>query len=191
MTARPSPFAAELVRIAHEAGLLILKHYANKAEARIKADASPVTAADEEAEAHIEAALKRLAPGTPIVAEEAMAAGRKPEIAGRFFLVDPLDGTKEFLNRNGEFTVNIALIEHGRPVCGVVLAPAKERAFAGETGQGCFEIAAPATGPLDMARARVIAARAAPKDGMVVIASRTHRDTKTDEYLAEIGRAHV
>lgn len=184
MTQTLSPFAAELARIAHEAGRLILKHYANGPEARIKPDASPVTAADEEAEAHIEAALTRLSPGTPIVAEEAMAKGHRPAIGERFFLVDPLDGTKEFLKRNGEFTVNIALIAHGRPICGVVLAPAKERAFVGETGKDAFELAAPEHGGLNLASARPIRARKAPQEGLVVIASRTHRDTKTDEYLA-------
>jgi 3'(2'), 5'-bisphosphate nucleotidase len=184
MTQTLSPFAAEMVRIAHEAGRIILKHYANGTKARIKSDSSPVTAADEEAEAHIEAALGRLSPETPIVAEEAMAKGRKPILGERFFLVDPLDGTKEFLKRNGEFTVNIALIEKTRPVCGVVLAPAQGRAFAGETGRGAFELAAPETEPLHVEKARVLQARRAPENGLIAIASRTHRDTKTDEYLA-------
>jgi len=179
-----SPFAAALATIAHEAGRLILKHYAQGAEARTKADQSPVTAADEEAEALILSRLAALAPEIPVVAEEEMAAGRLPKVGTRFFLVDPLDGTKEFLKGNGEFTVNIALIENQRPQCGVVLAPAKARAFIGDGANGAFELAAPEDLPLDASQAEPIRARKAPKDGLVVIASRTHRDTKTDEYLA-------
>ena len=184
MTAPMSPFAASLAGIAHEAGRLILRHYAEGTETRAKADESPVTAADEEAEALILTRLAELAPGVPIVAEEEAAAGRLPKVGTRFFLVDPLDGTKEFIKRNGEFTVNIALIENGRPVCGVVLAPAKARAFIGDGANGAFELAAPADLPLDVSQAQRIRARKAPVDGMVVIASRTHRDTKTEEYLA-------
>ena len=187
-----SRFTASLAEIAHEAGRLILKHYASGAKARVKKDASPVTAADEEAEALILARLAQLAPGVPIVAEEEVAAGRLPKTIGaRFFLVDPLDGTKEFLKRNDEFTVNIALIENGRPVCGVVLAPAKARAFVGDGSNGAFELAAPEDLPLDVSRAESIRARKAPKDGLVVIASRSHRDTKTDEYLAAYNVANL
>jgi 3'(2'), 5'-bisphosphate nucleotidase len=172
-----------LAEIAQDAGRLILNHYAGFSTARAKADSSPVTAADEEAEALILDRLKALAPDIPVIAEEAMAAGRMPEIGARFFLVDPLDGTKEFLQKNGEFTVNIALIEGGKPVAGVVLAPAKERAFVGEYGRA-FEIPAPPHGPLAIADAHAIHARPAPRDGLIAIASRTHRDSQTDAYLA-------
>ena len=184
MSAPMSPFAASLARIAHEAGRLILSHYAGSAEARLKADLSPVTAADEEAEKLILARLAELAPGVPVIAEEEVAAGRLPKVGNRFFLVDPLDGTKEFVKRNGEFTVNIALIENRRPVCGVVLAPAKARAFIGDGPNGAFELAAPEDLALDVAQTEPIRARKPPEDGLVVIASRTHRDTKTEEYLA-------
>src|SRR6266550_9343037 len=184
MSARMSPFAASLAGIAHEAGRLILKHYAQSTEARLKADFSPVTAADEEAEELILARLAELAPGVPAIAEEEVAAGRLPKVGSRFFLVDPLDGTKEFVKRNGEFTVNIALVENRRPVCGVVLAPAKARAFIGDGVNGAFELAAPEDLVLDVTQAKPIGARKAPVDGLVVIASRTHRDAKTEEYLA-------
>ncbi len=184
MSACLSPFAAGLAAIAHEAGRLILKHYAGRPIVRAKADESPVTAADEEAEALIEARLVKFAPGVPIIAEEAVAAGRVPKVGRRFFLVDPLDGTKEFLKRNGEFTVNIALIEDGLPVCGVVLAPAKARAFIGEVGKSAFELAAPDNAALDFKRVKPIRVRAVPADGIVALVSRTHRDLKTEEYLA-------
>jgi 3'(2'), 5'-bisphosphate nucleotidase len=178
-----SPFAARLAEIAHEAGRVILGHYHNAVEARAKADLSPVTLADEEAEALIEARLLELDASLPIIAEEAMAAGRERAIGARFFLVDPLDGTKEFLQRNGEFTVNIALIEQGVPVLGVVHAPALGRAFLGERDRAC-ELAAPAGAPLAMANARPIRARRPSAEGVVAVVSRTHRSSKTEEYLA-------
>ena len=110
----------------------ILDVYSRPIVATHKSDGSPVTEADERAEAVI---LDRLAAiGLPVLAEESVAAGRIPALDGRFFVVDPLDGTKEFLKRNGEFTVNIALVEAGRPVLGVVFAPATGVLYAGEGG---------------------------------------------------------
>lgn len=178
-----SPLAGELGRIAHDAGRLILKHYANVSEVRTKADSSPVTKADEEAEALILDRLATLDPGVPVVAEEAVSKGHVPKLGTRFFLVDPLDGTKEFLQRNGEFTVNIALIEHGRPIAGVVIAPAKARAFVGDSGNGAFELAAPEDLPIEIETAQRIRARKPPSGGLVAVVSRTHRDTKTEQYL--------
>src|SRR5258706_16130062 len=142
MSAAIPPFAAELARIAHDAGRLILKHYAEVIEVRAKADSSPVTAADEEAETLILRRLAKLAPGIPVIAEEAMAKGHRPQPSPRFFLVDPLDGTKEFLKKNGEFTGNIPLIEEVRPGFRVVLAARHAPAFIGGTGFGGFEACA-------------------------------------------------
>jgi 3'(2'), 5'-bisphosphate nucleotidase len=173
-----------LARIAYDAGEIILRHYVEEIVAHDKADLSPVTAADVEAEKFILARLHHLVPGVPIVAEEEVSAGRVPKTAGRFFLVDPLDGTKEFINRNGEFTVNIAEIVDGKPVRGVVHAPAKERLFFGELLSGAFEIDAKPGGAPDFAEARPICARSAPTNGaLVAVASRSHRDKKTEEYL--------
>jgi 3'(2'), 5'-bisphosphate nucleotidase len=183
MTA-PSDFARALAETAWHAGEIILSHYAAGVEARRKEDHSPVTAADEEAETFILARLKALSPNETVIAEEEVSAGHVRAIGARFFLVDPLDGTKEFISRNGEFTVNIAEIENGKPVRGVVYAPAKNRLFIGEVGRGAFEIAtAPGALP-DFAAAKPIAVRPIPADGMVAVASRSHRDSKTDEYLA-------
>ena len=119
--------------IAERAGIEILKIYRTGFAVEKKADASPVTAADRAAEALITAAIRaEITDAFPIVAEEAFAQGTTPDVGVRpFWLVDPLDGTKEFVARNGEFTVNIALIENGRPVAGVVLAPALELAYWG------------------------------------------------------------
>jgi 3'(2'), 5'-bisphosphate nucleotidase len=186
MTSILSGFARELASIALSAGQLILRHYEAGVTVRAKADHSPVTAADEEAEALIEARLNALAPEIPVIGEEAMAAGRQVAIGERFFLVDPLDGTKEFLQRNGEFTVNIALIERGGPLCGVVVAPAQQRGWLGDMMDGyanayAFTAREGASEPSDL---RAIRARRAPPDGLIAVVSRSHRDSKTEEYLA-------
>mgnify|MGYP001443671500 CR=1 FL=1 len=129
----PMRLLEEICRIAREAGAAILPHYANPdLVALSKADASPVTAADHAAEAVIVAGLRRLTPDIPIVAEELIAAGETPDVSGgRFWLVDPLDGTKEFIKKIPEFTVNIALVQGTRPVLGVVYAPASDSLYAG------------------------------------------------------------
>jgi 3'(2'), 5'-bisphosphate nucleotidase len=125
-------------RLAREAGALILQVYAQDFAVRGKADASPVTEADERAEACIVAGLHTLMPDVPVVAEEAVARGNVPAVAERFWLVDPLDGTREFVQRNGEFTVNIALIEAGAPVLGVVFVPVNGVLYAGAVRQGAW-----------------------------------------------------
>jgi 3'(2'), 5'-bisphosphate nucleotidase len=168
---------AQMVDAARNAGALIMRHYAGEIVRREKADKSPVTLADEEAEYLIIRDLAKVAPAIPVVAEESAAAGAKPDVSGGvFFLVDPLDGTKEFLNRNGEFTVNIALIEHGEPTAGVVFAPAIGRMF-----WGCDAKAFEEHGKNP---AKQIKTRPTPADGMTAIASRSHRDRLTEEYLA-------
>src|SRR6185295_53571 len=140
MDATLSPRLKALVRIARAAGLVVMRHYEAGCDTRIKSDRSPVTDADEEAEKLILAELATAFPGVPVVAEEEAAAGRIAAVGARFFLVDPVDGTKEFVKRGGEFTVNIGEILDGNPVSGVVFAPAIGRLFVGETGQGAFEL---------------------------------------------------
>ena len=163
--------------VARAAGAVVMEVYATDFAVRGKDDASPVTLADERAEALIVPALAALLPGVPVVAEEAVAAGRIPQIGERFWLVDPLDGTKEFVSRNGEFTVNIALIEGGVPVLGVVFAPALGRLFAGAAGLGARVE--------DAAGRRAIACRATPPNGLTVVASRSHGDAAAlDAFLA-------
>jgi 3'(2'), 5'-bisphosphate nucleotidase len=140
MGATLSSHLQTLVAIAEAAGTVVMRHYEAGCDARVKADRSPVTDADEEAERLILAELARHFPGVPVVAEEAAAAGEIVEAGAHFFLVDPVDGTKEFVKRGGEFTVNIGEIVDGEPVAGVVLAPAIGRLFVGKTGEGAFEI---------------------------------------------------
>ena len=133
----PALLMPELVKLAEAAGEVIMRVYAGEIEVEMKDDRSPVTAADGAAEKVIIARLRELTPNIPIVAEEAVAAGDLPDVAGGdFWLVDPLDGTKEFISRNGEFTVNIALVSSRQPVAGVVYAPAIETMWWGAVGHG-------------------------------------------------------
>jgi 3'(2'), 5'-bisphosphate nucleotidase len=170
----PATLLAPLTDLARDAGRVILDIYARADFGqRDKPDSSPVTDADHAAEAIILARLRALTPGVPVVAEEEVAAGRVPAVDGRpFWLVDPLDGTKEFLRRNGEFTVNIALVERGRLILGVVLAPVLSRLWrgvvAGADRAGFAEEVAPD------GTARRIAVRRVPPEGVTVYTSRTH-----------------
>jgi 3'(2'), 5'-bisphosphate nucleotidase len=173
----PLALLDRLLPIARAAGDAILQVYATDFQVRGKADESPVTAADERAEAVILPALAELTPEVPVVSEEAVAAGRIPRVGERFWLVDPLDGTKEFIKRNGEFTVNIGLIERGAPVLGVVLAPALDRLYAGAAKHGAYRE--------DAARRQRIECRVAPSAGLTVVASRSHGDTEAlERFLA-------
>src|SRR3954452_6787247 len=117
----------DLAEAAREAGEAILHIVQRGFDVDTKADSSPVTEADRAAELVILAALARSAPGVPVIAEEEVAAGRIPARAGTYFLVDPLDGTKEFVRGGEDYTVNIGLIENGSPRLGVVFAPATGR----------------------------------------------------------------
>jgi 3'(2'), 5'-bisphosphate nucleotidase len=172
-----------IVKLAEQAAAVILEHYRDDAAVRLKADASPVTVADEAAEAVILAGLAELTPSIPVVAEETVAAGRIPTLDdGPFWLVDPLDGTKEFISRNGEFTVNIALIEGGEAVLGVVLAPALGKVWWGARGHGAMARDG------DGARPRKIAVRPKPAQP-VAVASRSHADPQTEAFLDQAGVA--
>ena len=166
-----------LASIARDAGRLVLEVYATDFAVGGKDDDSPVTEADQRAEEQIAAALRQLAPGLPIVAEEAVAGGHVPVVEAQFWLVDPLDGTREFISRNGEFTVNIALVVRGRPVLGVVFAPALGQLYAGDVSSGAW---------LETSgRRRPIRCRKVPESGLTVLGSRSHGDAAAlDAFLA-------
>jgi 3'(2'), 5'-bisphosphate nucleotidase len=174
-----------LVEASLVAGRAILKVYHSDFAFHVKADASPVTEADTAAEAILLAALARLAPGIPVVAEEECAAGRIPSVGDAFFLVDPLDGTKEFVRRGGDFTVNVALVEQGSPTLGVVYAPAAGRLYAGDgalgvawsaqaTDTAASEVSLGAPAPLHVRT---------PGAAYVVVASKSHATPAIDAYL--------
>jgi len=173
-----------LIYSAQRAGAAIMAVYATDFSVREKADASPVTAADEAAEKILLADLAAIAPGVPVVAEESVAAGKVPVVAQRFFLVDPLDGTKEFVSHRDEFTVNIALIENGEPVLGVVFAPARHELYWGDVRAGkAGHIDADPDGTMP-SMGNAISTRAAPPRGLTAVASRSHRTPETDAFLA-------
>src|SRR5436309_15607240 len=155
----------QVIDLAHAAGEEVLAVYATDCEARTKADGSPVTEADERAQDVICTALAKLSPGVPILAEESCDPRSEPPPGGSFWLVDPLDGTKEFLSRDGAFTVNIGLIEDGEPVLGVVLAPALGRLFAADGATAVAE---------DESGRRSLSARTTPAAGATLISSRSH-----------------
>lgn len=178
MTISPASLLPALEDLARRAGAVILEVYNSDFAVERKDDDSPVTEADRRAEALILPGLAALLPGVPAVAEEEAAAGRRPSLDGNaFWLVDPLDGTKEFIKRNGEFTVNIALVSGGVPVAGVVYAPAQDKLWSGASGAGASAE--------DSAGRRAIACRPLPAQGAVVLTSRSHRNpTALEEWMA-------
>lgn len=163
-----SALLPDLTHMIQQAGRCILSIYAGDHEVTQKSDDSPVTAADLAAEKIILEGLNALTPNIPVIAEEAANAGQIPAIGTYFWLVDPLDGTKEFIQKNGEFTVNIALIEDGKPVLGLVLAPALDELYGGVAGKGAWMTKNGVTTP--------ISARTPPEQGLTVVSSRSHGD---------------
>ena len=165
----------KIVELARQAGKTILEFYDTDYEVETKDDDSPVTQADIAADELICAGLAKIAPEIPIISEE----GNKilPEGAQRFWLVDPLDGTKGFISKTGQFTVNIGLIENGKPVLGVIYVPTQDKMYYGiidESGNRAF------------ADEKPISCRKVPPEGMVVVASKSHRCEQTDEFIAKL-----
>ena len=173
-----------LEKAALEAGAAILRVAAEGHGVRMKPDLSPVTDADMQAEAIILAHLARAFPAVPVVAEEEIAAGRMPEVhCSRFFLVDALDGTKEFINGHADYTVNIALIDAGAPVAGAVYAPAYRKLYLAGEGQAEAVVIDVRGVPLERRAIRTRETETPP----VAIASRSHNSPRTGEYLSGLG----
>ncbi|MGH6800187.1 MAG: 3'(2'),5'-bisphosphate nucleotidase CysQ [Methylocella sp.] len=171
--------------IALEAAVAVMAVYAGDSRARRKSDGSPVTDADDAAEDII---LKRLAmrlPNLPVLAEEAAARGEKMVVGQAFILVDPVDGTREFLSHNGEFTVNIGLIVDSVPHAGVVYAPAFGQLWIGGASASTCNVAPGAALP-PPAKRRVIHARPAAQQGLTALVSRSHLDPATEAFLAKL-----
>ncbi|WP_341212627.1 3'(2'),5'-bisphosphate nucleotidase CysQ [uncultured Limimaricola sp.] len=169
-------------KLAIEAGEKIMEIYDGPDfDVRAKSDDSPVTAADEAADALISAGLRAAFPDMPLVTEE--QSDSHGQTVSTFLIVDPLDGTKEFVQRRGDFTVNIALVEDGQPTRGVVYAPAKNRLFYTDASgvsveeQGPFDADTPGTtAPIKVAT---------PNAALRVVASKSHRDAATDDYIGK------
>lgn len=165
----------DISEAAREAGEAILSVVRHGFDVEAKKDASPVTVADRAAELIILAALARAAPGVPVIAEEEVAAGRIPAHGDTFFLVDPLDGTKEFVRGGDDYTVNVGLIEHGSPRLGVVYAPASGRLHGGSVGLGAW---------LDEGNGRQPIRTRPRGEDLIAVASKSHLNQATMDYLA-------
>ncbi|MEP6982452.1 MAG: 3'(2'),5'-bisphosphate nucleotidase CysQ [Sphingomicrobium sp.] len=166
----------DLAEAAREAGEAIRAIVARGFETETKRDSSPVTEADRAAELIILAALARSAPGVPVIAEEEVAAGRIPSHDHTYFLVDPLDGTKEFVRGGDDYTVNIGLIEHDRPILGVVFAPATGCLHGGRVGAGAW---------VDAGQGRTVIQTRSRGERMTAVASKSHLNQATIDYLQE------
>jgi len=166
----------DLAEAAREAGQAILDIVRRGFETESKRDSSPVTEADRAAELIILAALARAAPGVPVIAEEEVAAGRIPEHGNTYFLVDPLDGTKEFVRGGDDYTVNIGLIEQGVPTLGVVFAPATGRLHGGGRGSGAW---------VDDGRGRISIKTRSRGEQITAVASKSHLNQATIDYLQQ------
>lgn len=182
----PASCFLPLLDLALKAGRAIMEVYEGTIEVTNKADESPLTAADLASHRVIAEGLARDFPDIYLLSEE----GREEPFETRarltrLWIVDPLDGTKEFIKRNGEFTVNIALVEGGRPVWGVVSAPALGVTYWGGRGYGAFRIRAGGTAD------RIRAASEIPGEGVTVVKSRSHPSPELEEYLAGIKVAGV
>jgi 3'(2'), 5'-bisphosphate nucleotidase len=181
MTTDPNKLLLDVTALAREAGRAILEVYASSFSVQEKADSSPLTEADLRSEKLILAGLRRIAPEIPVLSEETgQSAWAVRRNWSRLWVVDPLDGTKEFVRRNGEFTVNIALVDNHRPVLGIVHAPALERDYFACEGIGAFRSDARAAGrPIRVSRRGSGAVR--------VVGSRSHRGSSLDGFLSRVG----
>lgn len=186
--------ARDLMPAVLEAGRAIMAHFTAGTQVSQKSDGSPVTAADEDAEAILLRALHAIAPQIAVVAEESASAGRIPAAADTFFLVDPLDGTREFTSGRPEFTINIALVEHGEPVFGLIYAPAMSKLYwtqgAGEAFMATIAPGAPAPNSL---QGTPLACRK-PGEALTIVASRSHGSDDLEDWLhgiAVAGRANI
>lgn len=182
--------ATTLASIALAAGKEIMRVYRTDFGVSHKDDHSVLTEADGLAEAIILKGLAEADPTLQVIAEESVAGGHMPEHGARFALVDPLDGTKEFVAKNGEFTVNIAIIEHGRPVMGVVYVPAQHRLFVAESPAFAWQSKTAPDGPVPTKRSP-LRIRPAPAKGLTAVASKSHRSPDTDEWLSHYPIAEI
>jgi 3'(2'), 5'-bisphosphate nucleotidase len=167
------------------AGFIVWDHFCRTSVVKYKSDSSPVTEADKAAETVILAALRAAAPDIPVVAEEEAAAGRVPHVGKAFFLVDPLDGTKEFIKRGTDFTVNIGLIENGAPTMGAVYAPARTTVYWGDcVSKEAWRAAQPPRAARGAAEPITVRK---PMEPPCAVASKSHNTRETEAWLAHAG----
>lgn len=178
-------FMSAMCQMALDAGAVIMQHYRDGVAEEKKADKSPVTQADRDAETLLENALAELAPGIQVIGEEACAEQTPERLDEVFFLLDPLDGTRDFVAKRDNFTVNIGLIYKAYPISGVIYAPVHEKLYF--SGPDCaFQIDIAPDGALDIAKAKRLETAPLDPGGLNVIASRSHRDEKTDALIEKL-----
>ncbi len=180
MTDNADQLARTLALICAEAAKPVMEVYAKDFTPEQKEDRSPVTEADKRAEVVILEMLERLVPGIPVMAEEQMSEGIGCDTSGDFFLVDPVDGTKEFIKKNGEFTINIGLIRDRKPVVGCVYAPALDKIYLG--GRQAFAATLSPGDAFDPKALAPIATRTPPAHGLTAVMSRSHADPRTQDF---------
>jgi 3'(2'), 5'-bisphosphate nucleotidase len=174
----------DLTRIVARASSVIRGISPAAAAAQLKPDQSPVTAADVASEAAILEGLARLLPGVPVLSEEMASAKAPPALNGSFFVVDPLDGTREFIAGRDEFTVNLAIVTRGTPVLGIIAAPNRGQVWRGIVGRQAEQLRLLADGA---DQPRPIRARRWPEQNGVAVVSRSHLDPATEAFLERLG----
>lgn len=185
MTQARDTIARQFAEICLAAARPVMEVYGSDFDVERKDDMSPVTEADRRAEAVILQHLADLMPGVPVIAEESFDAAALHDPRARFVLVDPVDGTKEFIARNGEFTINIALVEDRIPLAGAVYAPALQRLYFG--GETAFAVEIAPGLRLEVRGAGRVSARSAPERGRTAVMSRSHADSDTRALAARLG----
>lgn len=178
-------FMRALCQMALNAGDVIMTHYRNGVTEETKADKSPVTQADRDAEILLEKALKALAPDIQVIGEEACAENVPEALDDMFFLLDPLDGTRDFVAKRDNFTVNIGLIQNRYPIAGVIYAPVHEKLYFSGTDAAYLINTAPHES-VDLSKARKLTTQKLDPSGLKVIASRSHRGEQTEQMIASL-----
>jgi 3'(2'), 5'-bisphosphate nucleotidase len=183
----------ELLPAVLAAGAIEMRHFKSGVEVATKADTTPVTVADHEAEEVLTAALHRAAPHIPVIAEEAVAAGRVPPTEEAFFLVDPLDGTRAFIKGSAEFTINIGLIVGRQPVFGIIYAPALDQLYATVSPRDAVEVTISPEDKGKFADCEQVRlkTREPNRNALVAFASRSHAAQSTDEFLRRFSIAET
>ena len=178
-------FIHALCQMALDAGALIMQHYRDGVAEEKKADKSPVTQADRDAEILLEKALAKLVPHVQVIGEEACADAMPQHLDDMFFLLDPLDGTREFVAKRDNFTINIGLVQNNHPIAGVIYAPVHEKLYF--SGTDCaYRLLIPPDGALDIGVAEKLKTKKIDPKGLHIIASRSHRGEQTDQMIASL-----
>lgn len=178
-------FMTAMCQMALQAGAIIMTHFKNGVKEETKADKSPVTQADRDAEILLETALAKIAPHVQVIGEEACATKTPDKLDDAFFLLDPLDGTRDFVAKRDNFTVNIGLIVDRVPVAGVIYAPVHEKLYFSGT-DAAYRLDIAPDGELDITQATRLRTERITEKGVKVIASYSHRDSETEDLIEQL-----